>query len=77
MTPETLSRIESMFRIHGSDCWWEKDIAELLPEEPLRDQASSYTKGTDTMNVWFDSGTPWVGVVKTRHRRGLQYLAGL
>lgn len=30
-------------------------MAELLPES-LRSQAESYRKGTDTMDVWFDSG---------------------
>jgi isoleucyl-tRNA synthetase len=28
---------------------------ELLPDE-YRDKASEYRKGTDTMDVWFDSG---------------------
>jgi hypothetical protein len=26
-----------------------------------RDSADEYTKGTDTMDVWFDSGTSWAG----------------
>ena len=61
MTAETLSHIESVFREHGSDAWWEKEVAELLPEGPLRDQAEEYKKGFDTMDVWFDSGTSWAG----------------
>lgn len=39
----------------GSDAWWYMSIEELLPEK-YRYQASSYVKGTDTMDVWFDSG---------------------
>ena len=30
-------------------------VEELLPEK-YRDKASDYVKGTDTMDVWFDSG---------------------
>lgn len=30
-------------------------VEELLPEN-YRDKASDYEKGTDTMDVWFDSG---------------------
>lgn len=39
----------------GSDAWWYMTIEDLLPEK-YRDKASEYEKGTDTMDVWFDSG---------------------
>ena len=65
MTPETLKHIENIFRVKGSDAWWEMTVAELLPES-LQDQAELYTKGTDTMDVWFDSGTSWAGVAQSR-----------
>lgn len=65
MTPETLKHIEDVFRAKGSDAWWELSIAELLPAD-LRDQADQYTKGSDTMDVWFDSGTSWAGVAQSR-----------
>jgi isoleucyl-tRNA synthetase len=35
-------------------------IKDLLPYD-LREKADLYTKGTDTMDVWFDSGTSWAG----------------
>jgi isoleucyl-tRNA synthetase len=31
-------------------------VEELLPAK-YRDKAAEYEKGTDTMDVWFDSGT--------------------
>jgi len=31
-------------------------VEDLLPEK-YRDKAADYEKGTDTMDVWFDSGT--------------------
>jgi isoleucyl-tRNA synthetase len=69
MTPETLAHIEKVFAQHGSDAWWELSVAELLPEGELRQSADQYTKGTDTMDVWFDSGTSWAGVLQACHRQ--------
>jgi isoleucyl-tRNA synthetase len=65
MTEETMGHIENIFRERGSDAWWELDVVDLLPES-LKDQADQYSKGTDTMDVWFDSGTSWAGVVQER-----------
>lgn len=65
MNAETLAHIESVFATHGSDAWWELDVAQLLPES-LRSEADAYSKGTDTMDVWFDSGTSWAGVLQAR-----------
>lgn len=64
MTPETLAHIEKVFGEHSSDAWWEMDTASLLPPGELRDRAAEYTKGSDTMDVWFDSGTSWAGVLQ-------------
>jgi isoleucyl-tRNA synthetase len=40
----------------GSDAWWYMTTEELLPGK-YRDKALEYRKGTDTMDVWFDSGS--------------------
>jgi isoleucyl-tRNA synthetase len=74
MTEDTLEHIASIFEKHGSDAWWDMDISQLLPEN-LRNQADEYSKGTDTMDVWFDSGTSWAGVAK--YRNELAYPADL
>jgi len=42
---------------------WELPIEELLPEQ-YRNNGRSYRKGTDTMDVWFDSGSSWAAVLK-------------
>jgi isoleucyl-tRNA synthetase len=65
MTGETIAHVEKVLREKGSDAWWSLEVADLLPED-LRHLASSYRKGTDTMDVWFDSGTSWAGVLKER-----------
>ncbi|MGA1602439.1 MAG: isoleucine--tRNA ligase [Prochlorothrix sp.] len=59
---ETLNHIQALVAEKGSDVWWTADVADLLPES-YRDRADRYRKGTDTMDVWFDSGTSWAGVV--------------
>jgi isoleucyl-tRNA synthetase len=65
MTQETLNNLEKIFEKHGSNAWWEMSVEELLPPS-LQHLAGQYTKGFDTMDVWFDSGTSWAGVVKSR-----------
>jgi isoleucyl-tRNA synthetase len=39
--------------------------------------APSLTKGEDTMDVWFDSGSSWAGVVRARENEGLTFPADL
>eukprot|EP01036_Dinobryon_divergens_P030377 gene30377-39614_t len=74
MTPATLAHIQEVFRVRGSDAWWELTVEELLPPQ-LKDQAHLFSKGSDTMDVWFDSGTSWAGVA--RQRDELQYPADI
>lgn len=76
MTPETLSHIEHIFREKGSDSWWELSVEELLPDS-MKHMAHLYSRGTDTMDVWFDSGTSWAGVLQERAAEGLNYPADL
>ncbi|KAL7458643.1 hypothetical protein ACHAWC_010253 [Mediolabrus comicus] len=72
----TLDHIQSVFAEHGSDAWWKMDEVDLLPEI-YKDQADKWTKGTDTMDVWFDSGSSWAGVVQERAEKemGLSFPA--
>jgi isoleucyl-tRNA synthetase len=59
---DSLDHIEALIAAHGSDVWWERAEAELLP--PSRaSEADQWRKGTDTMDVWFDSGSSWAGVL--------------
>ncbi|GAX74373.1 hypothetical protein CEUSTIGMA_g1821.t1 [Chlamydomonas eustigma] len=66
MTEESINYVISKVKVHGSDCWWTLPIEELLPPGQLRDQAREYRRGEDTMDVWFDSGSSWAGVLQTR-----------
>jgi isoleucyl-tRNA synthetase len=69
MNEETISHVQNIIAEKGSDAWWELSVEELLPEKYRKD-AAKYRKGTDTMDVWFDSGSSWAAVAK---QRGLGY----
>ena len=71
---DILEHVQRLFAEHGSDCWWTMDEQELLPEK-YRNEAHKWKKGTDTMDVWFDSGSSWAGVAETREE--LDYPADL
>ena len=40
----------------GVEYWWEGDVEEFLPPAL---SGEGWEKGTDTMDVWFDSGSSW------------------
>jgi isoleucyl-tRNA synthetase len=65
LTEETIAHVQGIIAEKGSDAWWELDLAELLPEQ-YHDNGRSYRKGTDTMDVWFDSGSSWAAVANQR-----------
>ncbi|KAL1495450.1 hypothetical protein AB1Y20_016818 [Prymnesium parvum] len=62
LTDEVVAHVQELVRERGANCWWELDAAELLPPS-LQSQASLYRKGTDTLDVWFDSGCSWSAVL--------------
>ncbi|KEF41422.1 MAG: isoleucyl-tRNA synthase [Cyanobium sp. CACIAM 14] len=73
LNAETLAHAQALIAEHGADVWWERDEAGLLPPA-WADQADQWRKGTDTMDVWFDSGSSWAGVLEGR---GLGFPADL
>jgi isoleucyl-tRNA synthetase len=70
----TLDHVRDLVATHGSGIWWERPERDLLPE-PYASEAHRWRKGTDTMDVWFDSGSSWAAV--TARREGLAYPADL
>ncbi|MCU0552637.1 MAG: isoleucine--tRNA ligase, partial [Leptolyngbya sp. Prado105] len=72
MNEETIAYVQAIIAEKGSDAWWELSIAELLPEKY---HGKQYRKGTDTMDVWFDSGSSWSSVVEQREE--LRYPADI
>lgn len=72
LNAETIDYVKAVIAKKGSDAWWELPVEELLPE-PYRSNGHTYRKGTDTMDVWFDSGSSWAAVVE--QRENLRYPA--
>lgn len=73
MTTTSISYVKSLVSKHGVDCWWSMPTNELLAPEH-RNDGHTYTRGTDTMDVWFDSGSSWKAVLQPR---GIQAPADL
>jgi isoleucyl-tRNA synthetase len=78
LNAETIAHVQQIIAAEGSDAWWERSTAELLPES-YHQNGHSYRKGTDTMDVWFDSGSSWAAVLEQRddlHSPAQLYLEG-
>ncbi|AFZ23247.1 Isoleucyl-tRNA synthetase [Cylindrospermum stagnale PCC 7417] len=65
LNAETINHVQAIIAEKGSDAWWELSVEELLPEQ-YRNDGKTYRRGTDTMDVWFDSGSSWAAVAKQR-----------
>ncbi|OIP72385.1 MAG: isoleucine--tRNA ligase [Oscillatoriales cyanobacterium CG2_30_40_61] len=65
LNESTINHVQTIIAEKGSDAWWELSIEELLPAE-YHNNGKTYRKGTDTMDVWFDSGSSWAAVANQR-----------
>ena len=68
MNGETIEHVAELFEKHGSDIWFEWDAKDLLPEGYTSEHSpnGTFTKETDIMDVWFDSGSSHQGVLAKR-----------
>ncbi|MFK8028744.1 MAG: isoleucine--tRNA ligase [Gammaproteobacteria bacterium] len=64
-TTELLEQVASLVDQDGIDAWFDLD-----PKELLGDEADSYRKVTDIMDVWFDSGVAHFCVGSAREQLG-------
>ena len=73
---KVFDHVIELVREHGSNIWFEKEAKELLPEGYTNPHSPNglFTKETDIMDVWFDSGSSSVAVLKGR---GLKFPADL
>jgi isoleucyl-tRNA synthetase len=60
-TAELFEEVAQKVAENGIEAWFELDAADILGEE-----AADYQKVTDTMDVWFDSGTTHYSVLEQR-----------
>ena len=68
VTPETIRRVSDLFRAHGSNIWFDKTADELVPEGLVCPECghAHFTKESDIMDVWFDSGSTHAAVLDER-----------
>ena len=68
LTEETTEHVAKLFEEHGSIVWWEREAKDLLPAGFSHPGSPNgeFTKETDIMDVWFDSGSSWNGVLNNR-----------
>ena len=58
LSANTVNHIVNVIQQRGTDAWW-SDKANEPAWIPVGLDASQYVRGTDTMDVWFDSGSSW------------------
>ncbi len=73
---EVFDHIIALFAEHGSDIWYEKEAVDLLPKGYVNSHSPNgvFSKEKDIMDVWFDSGSSFNGVMRDR---GLKFPADL
>ena len=66
ITHETTQKVVDIVEKEGSDAWWKYSAEELLPEGFTCPHCGGhhFHKEKDIMDVWFDSGSTWNGVLK-------------
>ena len=82
VTDESIEAISNLFAAEGSNAWFSKEAAEILPEGfacPHCGSKSGFTKEEDTLDGWFDSGsTHFASMKKTQgFWPATMYLEGL
>ncbi|MCR3755229.1 MAG: isoleucine--tRNA ligase [Candidatus Westeberhardia cardiocondylae] len=63
--PNTINIMEDIAKMiekHGTQAWWNIKTEKILNNK----DSINYSKITDTLDVWFDSGSTYFTVIKTR-----------
>ena len=68
ITDATIKAVSALFRKEGSDAWYKYDAEQIIPAGEVCEKcgASEWTKDTDIMDVWFDSGSTHAAVLEER-----------
>ena len=73
---KVLNYVAMIFEMKGSDAWYSMSIEELLyPGAGYK--AEELEKVSDILDVWFDSGSTWNSVLKSRNYDAGKYQADL
>jgi hypothetical protein len=71
-TPELIEQVAKRVEQTGIEAWFSLDAKELLGDE-----ADQYRKMSDTLDVWFDSGTTHLSVMRGSHAEQCDFPADL
>ena len=68
VTPESLEKVQQIFKEKGSNAWFDLTEKELMPEGAKCPECgcTEFKKETDIMDVWFDSGSTHESVLAER-----------
>jgi isoleucyl-tRNA synthetase len=70
MTSDSLEHIVQVLERQGVDHWWNGPVDDFVNPKLKEEHGQvSWVKGGDTMDVWFDSGTSWTGLLSSLPRR--------
>jgi len=78
-TPETISAVAKLFGEKGSNSWYEMETSDILPDgfscphcsdsnggaDSNGSAATGFSKGSDSLDCWFDSGSTHAGVLSS------------
>jgi isoleucyl-tRNA synthetase len=72
LTQALCEHVAGIFEKEGSDAWYIRPLAELLPNDFTCPQCGGkeFTREEDILDVWFDSGVSWASVVERDPRLG-------
>ena len=72
LTQELCEHVADIFDSEGSDAWFVRPLAELLPAglKCSNCGGQEFTREEDILDVWFDSGVSWASVVEQDPRLG-------
>ncbi|MBC7798614.1 MAG: class I tRNA ligase family protein, partial [Pyrinomonadaceae bacterium] len=67
-TKEVINHVADIFRLETADAWYEREAKDLLPADYKCAKCGNdeFTKESDILDVWFDSGSSCVAVLEER-----------
>src|SRR5947209_7538624 len=74
---ETIDHVASIFERESGDAWYAREAKDLLPAgfSCAKCGGREFTKETDILDVWFDSGASSIAVLESEKYSGLRWPA--
>lgn len=66
--PNIIRHVADIFEKESADAWYKREASDLLPKNFKCEKcgATEFTKETDILDVWFDSGSSSIAVLEAR-----------